>query len=59
MYINVVLVRNTNNDYDYEKLDIANKIINDATFNEEELNVEDTSSNLDDIIEATNKTIQN
>ena len=59
MYINVVLVRNTSNNYDYDKLDIANKIINDATFNDEELNVEDKTFNIDDIIETTNKTIQN
>ena len=56
MYINVVLVRNTSNEYDYNKLDIANKIINTATFNDEELNVEDETFNLDDILNKTIKT---
>jgi len=56
MYINVVLIRNTNNEYDYDKLEIANKIINDATFNEEELNIEVDTYNVDDIISTTLKT---
>ena len=59
MYLNIVLVRNTNNDYDYDKLEIANKIINNSTFNDEELNVETDSFNLDDIIFTTNKTNTN
>lgn len=56
LYINVVLVRNTNNDYDYDKLEIANKIINDATFNDDELKIETNSYDVDDIINTTNKT---
>jgi len=55
MYINVVLVRNINNDYDYDKLEIANSIINNSTFNDEELKIENENYNLDDLIKTTDK----
>ncbi len=55
MYINVVLVRNINNDYDYDKLEIANSIINNSTFNDEELKIENENYNIDDLIKTTNK----
>ena len=56
LYINVVLVRTTNNDFDYDKLEIANKIINDATFNDEEVQIADESFDVDDVINTTIKT---
>lgn len=55
MYINVVLVRNINNDYDYDKLEIANSIINNSTFNDEELKIENENYNIDDLIKTTDK----
>lgn len=59
MFINVVLVRNTSNSYDYDKLEIANDIINNSTFNDEELEILDDSYNLDDVINATNSANNN
>lgn len=59
MFINVVLVRNTSNSYDYDKLEIANDIINNSTFNDEELEILDDSYNLDDVINATNSANKN